>query len=285
MRKNRTMRVAALLLALTLITSCFVGGTFAKYTTSGSTSDTARVAKWGIEMTVTGDGAFAEEYDGTVKTSVASQNLVAPGTKNDTGMSFKISGTPEVAFKLTASMGEATEVEDVFLKGATGKYLDYTTSNDAEDKFDLSKDYYPVVFTLVHTYVDGGYSIMPVDVSSGTTNKIGDTYTATERYTVTNDTTNKKVTITGTLADINAVFALVSKNMEKVDPNYALDDTFTLTWAWDFDDSGKGTNDKADTLLGNLAVDATKFGNGLTDGTDYNLELKYNFTITVEQVD
>ena len=126
---------------------------------------------------------------------------------------------------------------------------------------------------------------MPVDVSSGTTNKIGDTYTATERYTVTNDATNKKVTITGTLADINAVFALVSKNMEKVDPNYALDDTFTLTWAWDFDDSGKGTNDKADTLLGNLAVDATKFGSDLTDGTDYNLELKYNFTITVEQVD
>ena len=31
MKKNRTMRVAALLLALTLMTSCFVGGTFAKY--------------------------------------------------------------------------------------------------------------------------------------------------------------------------------------------------------------------------------------------------------------
>ena len=282
MRKNRTMRVAALLLALTLITSCFVGGTFAKYTTSGSATDTARVAKWGIEMTVTGDGAFAEEYDGTVKTSVASENLVAPGTKNETGMSFSISGTPEVAFKLTATMG--SDAEDVFLKAADS-YLDYTTSNNATDTFKLEKTYYPVVFTLVHTYAEGSYSIMPTDVTSGTSNKIGDDYTATERYTVTNDTTNRKVTITGTLADINAVFAQVSKNMEKVDPNYPLNDTFALTWAWDFDGSGAGTFDKADTLLGNLAVDATKFGSNLTDGTDYNLELKYNFAITVEQVD
>lgn len=282
MRKNRTMRVAALLLALTLITSCFVGGTFAKYTTSGSATDTARVAKWGIEMTVTGDGAFAEEYDGTVKTSVASENLVAPGTKNETGMSFSISGTPEVAFRLTATMG--SDAEDVFLKAADS-YLDYTTSNNATDTFKLEKTYYPVVFTLVHTYAEGSYSIMPTDVTSGTSNKIGDDYTATERYTVTNDTTNRKVTITGTLADINAVFAQVSKNMEKVDPNYPLNDTFALTWAWDFDGSGAGTFDKADTLLGNLAVDATKFGSNLTDGTDYNLELKYNFAITVEQVD
>ena len=282
MKKNSTMRIAAVLMVLTLMTSCFVGGTFAKYTTAGASSDNARVAKWGIEMTVTGDGAFAEEYNGTVKTSVANEKLVAPGTKNETGMSFNISGTPEVAFKLTASMGE---FEDVFLKAASGKYLDCTTSNDITDKFELTKNYYPVVFTLVHTYVDGGYSIMPTDVSSGTTNKIGDTYTATERYTVTNDAANKKVTIKGTLADINAVFALVSKNMEKVNPNYPLNDTFKLTWEWDFDANGSGTNDKADTLLGNLAVDESKYGAGLSKGTDYNLKLKYNFTITVEQVD
>ena len=42
MKKTKLMRAALLLLVLTLITSCFVGGTFAKYTTSAEGSDTAR---------------------------------------------------------------------------------------------------------------------------------------------------------------------------------------------------------------------------------------------------
>ena len=43
-KKNWTLRAAVLMLALVLITSCFVGGTFAKYVTSGSGTDSARVA-------------------------------------------------------------------------------------------------------------------------------------------------------------------------------------------------------------------------------------------------
>lgn len=39
------MRAAVLMLALVLITSCFVGGTFAKYVTSGTGGDNAKVAK------------------------------------------------------------------------------------------------------------------------------------------------------------------------------------------------------------------------------------------------
>lgn len=35
-RKNRLTRTSGVLLVLTLITSCFVGGTFAKYISEGS---------------------------------------------------------------------------------------------------------------------------------------------------------------------------------------------------------------------------------------------------------
>lgn len=56
MKRNRWMRAGGLLVVLTLITSCFVGGTFAKYVTENEGMDTARVAKWGVEVTVTGDG-------------------------------------------------------------------------------------------------------------------------------------------------------------------------------------------------------------------------------------
>ena len=50
MKKNRLMRVAAMLLVLTLVTSCFVGGTFAKYTSTFSGTDEARVAKWAFSV-------------------------------------------------------------------------------------------------------------------------------------------------------------------------------------------------------------------------------------------
>lgn len=53
-KTGKTMRVAGLLLALVLVTSCFVGGTFAKYVTSGTGTDSARVAKFGVEITANG---------------------------------------------------------------------------------------------------------------------------------------------------------------------------------------------------------------------------------------
>ncbi|MFR0985955.1 MAG: hypothetical protein ACLSFZ_04975 [Frisingicoccus sp.] len=45
MKKNRMMRLASSLLVLTLLTTCVISGTFAKYTTQAGGSDTARVAK------------------------------------------------------------------------------------------------------------------------------------------------------------------------------------------------------------------------------------------------
>lgn len=108
-KKNWTMRAAVLMLALVLITSCFVGGTFAKYVTSGSGSDTARVAKFGVNVTANGD-VFAKEYDtndqtvvGTIAKSVISTDkVVAPGTKsNGDFVAATITGTPEVAVRVS----------------------------------------------------------------------------------------------------------------------------------------------------------------------------------------
>lgn len=100
------MRVAGLLLALVLVTSCFVGGTFAKYVTSGGGQDHARVAKFGVTVTANGS-TFAEEYltdDGEVQgtlmksvvSSVNKQKVVAPGTSGNM-TSVTLSGAPEVA--------------------------------------------------------------------------------------------------------------------------------------------------------------------------------------------
>lgn len=108
MKKNWTLKTGGILLALTLITSCFVGGTFAKYVTSGEGKDTARVAKFGVTVTATGN-AFAREYATTdttattVTKSVASSdsdNVVAPGTSGQMG-AVTVAGKPEVAVRVS----------------------------------------------------------------------------------------------------------------------------------------------------------------------------------------
>lgn len=112
MMKNKMMRIASVLLVAVLLSTCAISGTFAKYVTSKESTDTARVAKFGVDLAVTVDGAFATEYDADTtandehgiaiaKTVVAAaddqDNLVAPGTKGDLMASATIDGTPEVA--------------------------------------------------------------------------------------------------------------------------------------------------------------------------------------------
>ena len=110
MRKNRMMRAASALLVAVLMTTCTISGTFAKYVTEKSASDTARVAKWGVEITSTAANAFAKEYDAgdaadakdvvaatvTVDDVSVQDKVVAPGTNGTLGGTTIIAGTPEV---------------------------------------------------------------------------------------------------------------------------------------------------------------------------------------------
>lgn len=107
MNRNRLMKASAFLLVSTMATSCFVGSTFAKYVSENQGEDSARVAKWGVEVEVTGDG-FKTEYgkddhesnvEGNTVISSTEEKVVAPGTKGTFG-GVKISGKPEVAVKV-----------------------------------------------------------------------------------------------------------------------------------------------------------------------------------------
>ena len=195
MKKNIAMRVAAILFILTMISTCAFSTTFAKYVTSGSATDTARVAKWGVELTVkegtddsTGTNFFVKAYDGTVESST--DDLVAPGTGNSTGITFTLSGTPEVDAKIEFQM---TVNSDVHLPAGNG-YKDWTTANTT-DTFDLAADYYPVVFTLKQDGV---------------------------------------TKVTGNLAAVEAYLegAEASKTIEA---NHPVDVEYVLTWAWAYE--------------------------------------------------
>lgn len=105
MKKNVMMRIASILLVCVLATTCGISGTFAKYVTEGTGSDSARVAKWGVTVTAE-SSMFSQEYltddntfSGTYSVSAA-EDVVAPGTKGDM-VAIVISGKPEVAARVT----------------------------------------------------------------------------------------------------------------------------------------------------------------------------------------
>lgn len=98
-KKNRSLRVATGLAVAAMLSMCLVSGTFAKYTTSGDSTDTARVAKFGVTVAGTDGSMFAKAYDNTVQ-SGDEWNVVAPGTKGQL-TAVALSGTPEVNVKVT----------------------------------------------------------------------------------------------------------------------------------------------------------------------------------------
>lgn len=115
MKKNVFMRAALLLLVLTLITSCFVGGTFAKYATTVSSADNARIAHWGWNATTIDLGdlfkvSYATDdtttYNGANSVDSVQSDVIAPGTHGSASFGFSYSaegsmnnGAPEVAYK------------------------------------------------------------------------------------------------------------------------------------------------------------------------------------------
>jgi len=285
MKKNKAMRAAGGLLIATLLSTSAVSGTFAKYVTRDSGSDTARVAKFGV--VVTSDGAlFADTYKTSTNTpgvsgdstaaatlSVVSSavtgattdhdgvdgtdKVVAPGTKNTDGLTFSITGTPEVAVKIDVIVKDNTGTDfnaatkDIYLKTKSG--LPDMTTGDATDTFDNAADYYPIKYTLTQT--KGGTSTTLVDKQNLSAVK-----TALEG--LTNAGVNANTNLANSIG------------------------TLKLTWEWDFDNSGAGTYDKQDTLLGDLAAGTTLApATTLTSGTDYNLSTGVQITISVTQID
>lgn len=256
MKKNTMMRIASVLLVVVLLTTSVISGTFAKYITSDDAQDSARVAKFGVVVTAAGslfDDTYinAPEVDVDAATVVAkdSTNVVAPGTKNEDGITFTLSGTPEVDVKLDVVVTNG--YKEVFL--AQKDDLPDMTTGNVTDTFDNTAVYYPVKFTLTQT------------------NELGTT----------------------TLVDAGRLDAVETKLEALSSTNIAANTdlskkigTLKLTWAWDFDDSGTGTYDKQDTLLGDLAAGTTLTpATTLTAGTDYYLNTNVEIAITVTQVD
>lgn len=335
MKKNRMMRSASALLVLTLLTTSVISGTFAKYTTAASATDTARVAKWGVVLQA--DGSLygtkylaADKNTATVDktgitvahdTTVDNKDLVAPGTKSDSGLNFKLTGTPEVSSKVTVDI----VTQNVYLKAGTygvmvptsvvtaenfktntyytasnGEYtlatafansIDYYT---LEDKVVMEDDYYPVVYKLTGDTTNGT-SASNTTYTEDSLNAVADAIvtavkTGVTGTTDTNDASKTNYTVTSNVIDSNVAIESVVKFANE-----------NISWEWAFEretDCGKGNEFcvtcGADTILGNLMAGiksgtVVKIDNNTIKApmvvTDYCLDTTFDISIRVEQVD
>lgn len=273
MKKNKMMRVAAVMLVCVLLSTSIISGTFAKYVTERSANDHARVAKFGV--VIDADGWLFTNHDpitaeGTAITVAASggvnDTLVAPGTRHTEAdgecFKFSVSGTPEVKVHITFELLKETVgeeqvdmVSDIYMP-ASNNYLNYVTGDVADDKFTVpSGGYYPVRYTVWNK-------------------KSGDVeYTA--------------VYADKTLAEVAAWLTDDENRNFEFGPNQDLAAVFgeyMLTWEWPFEDAERDWVDAADTFLGNHAADPTTYP--LPTGlTGYSENAKLGLKVTVTQVD
>ena len=93
-RSSMMVRLVAVLAVVMMFTMCFVGGTFAKYTSSATGTDSATVAKWSFkvgETDIAASNEFTFDLFKTIKDSNGTDNetdispddgtIIAPGTQ------------------------------------------------------------------------------------------------------------------------------------------------------------------------------------------------------------
>ena len=222
MMKNKAMRIAAGAGVTTLLTMSVISGSFAKYITSGTGTDSARAAKFGVTVTANGT-MFASEYAkddenvvGAIAKSVVSSggeddHVVAPGTKGEL-LNATITGKPEVAVKVSY---EPT----LTLNG-----WEYTDERSA------SSEYFPIIFKVG----DKKYGMKGVKDSTGAAIANGSSSIAEWKTAVENAIKgySKNYAANTDLSGIGA------------------DGFVNVSWEWAYN----GNSDEKDTYLGDQAA-------------------------------
>jgi hypothetical protein len=126
MKKNWFLRIGLISLVLALATTCLLGGTFAKYTTTVSGSDSIQVAKFAFKAT---DGGIELENGGAVINLFDDAKTDATGTVQTGMFAPGMYGTFSIVLDNTGS-----DV-DVVINDASAVTIDLSASD--EDAFDL----------------------------------------------------------------------------------------------------------------------------------------------------
>lgn len=127
-KRSPFMRIAGVMLGASLLMTCVISGTLAKYTSSATGSDTATVAKWSIKVSNTEIAAnnptvafnlfdTVKDSDATTEESDVAATKIAPGTSG----------------KFDLKIVNESEVTAMYA-------IDFTVTNDSDIPLEFSTD-------------------------------------------------------------------------------------------------------------------------------------------------
>ena len=258
MKKNKRMRTASGLMIAALLTTSMISGTFAKYTTADAAQDSARAAKWGVNLGISGS-LYGDAYAGADSNTIVTLN-----------------GTPEVSTRVYGTI----KTQNIYLK--KGEYGVMVEAHDvkAEDFANGGNEYY--------TETGGAY-----EKAKGYTQGTGVTYYTLENVAnvesnyypvvysgakVTGSKTKDSLSeigqnIANLLADSQPVTGSAGTGAEQGQTIYTVEtdaakiyapgedladqlnnlSSTNITWEWEFEG-----DDGADTILGALIAGTSK---------------------------
>ncbi len=151
MGKNRTMKMILITLLITMIALVLVSGTYAKYTSSASGSDTARVAKWSFnvgENDIVAKDTFTfdlfktiTDTDGKTETDVVSANadkVIAPGTSGSFDLVLENKSETSAKYGITYTVTNTASIPVQF--SVNGKDWTDNLANVVESDTDTKLD-------------------------------------------------------------------------------------------------------------------------------------------------
>lgn len=142
-KKRILTRVLIVIAALTLLSCCFLGSTFAKYVTSASGSGTVEIAKWDVSVTPSAEESYtfsklSPTVDGDKTQSTGAVDVVTVTNKGDVSalISYSVSMKPSFKSGYTKSDFEG-QFSNVFSVNVTAKNgADFTLNAMSGDSID-----------------------------------------------------------------------------------------------------------------------------------------------------
>lgn len=158
MKKNRLFVLGLVTVFVALVSLTFVSSTWAKYTTTASGSDSARVAYWGFTETELDLGSlFIANYTDVIgKNGSEAADVIAPGTTSSVEVTFKHADAkaPEVDYHLQFGLDFTGSNGDLIsnLDAHPGFTWTLTKNGGPTQSFDTSAELAAAVAALSDDY-------------------------------------------------------------------------------------------------------------------------------------
>lgn len=192
-KKRILTKILIVIAALTLLSCCFLGSTFAKYVTSANGSGTVAIANWDVSITNTGNGTYtfdqlSPDKDGT-DTGTHSTGWVQVATITNSGevdATVTVTGSGVVTTAMVTLNDKCNETVK-----ATDQYRDYysdtSLGNTFKIEFASDAEGTPLTDTTFTLEAETGSESIYARVTWTTTSDVMDTWYGTylESITVT----------------------------------------------------------------------------------------------------